>query len=144
MISGILTAFGLGFIYFISAIPAGLAAHAPLWGAALAAWLGYSVGGGIVLLAGAPLRGWLLAKLKLDPKPDQTKLFWRIWHQFGLWGLGLIAPITIGPQATAAIALTLGETPGRIQAAISIGGLPWVIVFGILTELGARGLHALN
>ena len=144
VIPGILTSFGLGFVYFISASPAGTAARAPLWIVSRAAWLGYSVGGGVVLLAGTPLRAWLLAKLKIDARPDPAKLFWRIWHRFGLWGLGLVAPVTIGPQATAAIALALGERPGRILAAIMLGVLPWVVVLAALTSLGVHGLHALK
>ncbi len=135
--TGILTAFGLGFLYFISAIPAGMAAHAPVWAAALAAWLGYSAGGLLVLLAGAPLRDWITRKLKVDPKPDNSKLFWKVWHRFGLWGLGLIAPITIGPQVTAILALALGESPRRIQLAIVLGVFPWVIVLGFLASLGS-------
>jgi hypothetical protein len=139
--TGALTAFGLGFFYFISAIPVGVAAHAPIWLAAVAAWLGYSVGGTVVLLAGAPLRGWITRKLKINPTPDRTKLFWKVWHRFGLWGLGLIAPVTIGPQATAVIALALGELPRRIQLTISLGVAPWALAFGILTTLGVHALH---
>jgi len=139
--AGILTAFGLGFLYFISAIPAGVAAHAAVAAAAVAAWLGYSVGGLVILLAGAPLRGWIATKLKINPTPDPSKLFWRVWHRFGLWGLGLIAPVTIGPQATAVIALALGESPRRIQLAISLGVAPWAIAFGILTALGVHALR---
>lgn len=139
--TGALTAFGLGFLYFISAIPAGVAAHAPVWVAVIAAWLGYSAGGLVVLLAGAPLRSWITRKLKINPTPDPTKLFWRIWHRFGIWGVSLIAPVTIGPQATAALCLALGEPPRRIQAAISLGITPWVILFGLLT---AAGLNALK
>ena len=138
--TGLLTAFGLGFLYFISAIPAGVATHAPIWAAVTAAWLGYSAGGLVVLLAGAPLRAWINGKLKIDPTPDPTKLFWRIWHRFGLWGLGLIAPVTIGPQATAAIALALGERPLRIQLAVSLGVFPWAVVFGALTAAGAHAM----
>ncbi len=140
MIFGIFTAFGLGFVYFISAIPAAVAAHAPLWVAALAAWLGYSAGGTIVLIAGRPLRAWIVLKLHIDPQPDPQKLFWRIWVRFGLWGLGLIAPVTIGPQATAAVALALGERALHIQIAITLGVLPWVILFGVLTAFGAHAL----
>jgi len=140
LISGLLTSFGLGFFYFVGAIPAGVAAHAPLWGAVLASWLGYSLGGTLVLAAGAPLRAWITIKLKIDPRPDPAKLFWRIWHRFGLWGLALIAPVTVGPQATAAIAIALGESPRRIQLAISVGILPWVLIFGTLTAIGARAL----
>jgi len=135
--TGILTSFGLGFLYFISAIPAGMAAHAPVLAAALAAWLGYSAGGLVVLLAGAPLRDWISRKLKIDPKPDNSKLFWKVWSCFGLWGLGLIAPITIGPQVTAILALALGESPRRIQLAIVLGVFPWVIVLGFLASLGS-------
>lgn len=136
--TGIFTALGLGFLYFVAAIPAGVAAGSPVLLAALAAWLGYSLGGGVVLLTGAPLRDWLTRRLKVNPHPDPSKLFWRIWERFGLWGLGLIAPITIGPQATALICLSLGEKPSRIQMAISLGVLPWVIGFGMVAALGAH------
>jgi hypothetical protein len=139
--TGLLTAFGLGFLYFIGAIPAGVAAHAPVLAVSGAAWLGYSVGGLVILLAGTPLRIWIVRKLKINPTPDPTKLFWRVWHRFGLWGLGLIAPVTIGPQATAVIALALGESPLRIQLAISLGVVPWAIAFAMLTALGAHALR---
>ena len=140
VISGIATSFGLGFLYFISAIPAGVIAHAPVGMAMLASWLGYSMGGMVILVVGAPLRASILAKLRINPKPDSRKLFWRIWHRFGLWGLGLVAPVTIGPQATAALALTLGETPVRIQWAISLGALPWTMAFGLITAFGGHVL----
>lgn len=139
--TGIITAFGLGFLYFISAIPAGVAAHASVWLAATAAWLGYSAGGLVVLVAGAPLRTWITRKMKIDLKPDPTKLFWRIWHRFGLWGLGFVAPVTVGPQVTAVIALALGESPRRIQLAISLGVLPWVVVLGCISFFGSRLLR---
>jgi cytosine/uracil/thiamine/allantoin permease len=94
----------------------------------------------VVLIGGAPLRSWITAKLKVNPTPDPTKLFWKIWHRFGIWGLGLIAPVTVGPQATAAIALALGESPMRIQLAISLGVLPWTVAFALLTATGAHAL----
>jgi hypothetical protein len=139
--TGTLTALGLGFLYFVAAIPAGVAAGSPVILAALAAWFGYSLGGAVVLLAGTPLRSWITRKLKINAQPDPSKLFWRVWHRFGIWGLGLIAPVTIGPQATAVIALALGESPRRIQMAISLGVLPWALGFGILV---ATGLNALK
>lgn len=138
--AGTLTAFGLGFLYFLSAIPAGVAAHAPVWIASLAAWAGYSAGSLVILLAGTPLRGWLLRKLGIDPKPDPAKFFWRVWERYGIWGLGLIAPVTIGPQAMAVICLALGEPPGRIQAAVSLGVAPWSVILGLLTAAGVRTL----
>lgn len=138
--SGLFTAFGLGFLYFVGAIPAGVAAHAPVWLAAVAAWSGYSAGGLIVLLAGAPLRAWLLRMMKFSPVPDHTKLFWRIWHRFGIWGLGLVAPVTIGPQIMAALCVALGEPSRRTQAAIALGVIPWVIAISLLAALGEHAL----
>jgi len=134
--AGIGTAFGLGFIYFIAAIPAGVAAGVPAWLAGLAAWMGYVAGGGVALMAGAPLRLWLVRTLHIPTARDPTKLIWRVWDRWGLVGLALLAPVTIGPQATAVIALTLGEKWPRILMAISLGVLPWCAAFAVLTTLG--------
>lgn len=137
-VTGLTTAFGLGFFYFIASIPAGAAAGAWPWTAALAAWLGYSAGAGVVLLAGAPLRDWLVAKLGIPVVRDPRKLVWRVWERAGLAGLGLLAPVTIGPQAGAVVALAAGERPLRIFAAVSAGVLPWCIAFAVLTALGVK------
>lgn len=139
--ASLLTALGLGFLYFVAAIPAGVAAGLHVLVAALAAWVGYSLGGTVVLIAGTPLRSWITRKLKVDPRPDPAKLFWRVWERFGLWGLVLIAPVTIGPQATVLICLALGESSRRIQMAISLGVLPWVIGFAVVAAFGAHVLR---
>ena len=136
--TGLSTAFGLGFLYFIAAVPAGVAAGAPAWLAGLAAGLGYFAGAGVVLLAGAPLREWLVRKLKIPVERDPSKLVWRMWERGGLLGLCLVAPVTIGPQATAVIALAVGEKPRRILAAVAVGVLPWCAAFTALTALGFK------
>jgi len=137
-VSGLATAFGLGFLYFIAAIPAGTAAGAPVWLAGLAAWVGYIAGATIVLLAGAPVRTWLVRKLKIPVERDASKLVWRIWERGGLLGLCLVAPVTIGPQATAVIALAVGEKPQRIVASVALGVLPWCLIFAGLTAFGFK------
>jgi hypothetical protein len=137
-ITGISTAFGLGFLYFIAAVPAGVAAGALPWIAALAAWLGYSAGAAVVLLAGAPLRGWLVRKLKIPVERDPSKLVWRVWDRGGLIGLGLLAPVTIGPQAGSVLALAVGEKAMRIFAAVSFGVVPWCVAFAVLISLGVK------
>lgn len=138
MVTGIATALGLGLLYFIAAIPAGIAAGAPVWVAGLAAGLGYLAGAAVVLLAGAPLREWLVRKLKIPVQRDPSKLVWRMWERGGLLGLCLIAPVTIGPQATAVIALAVGEKPRRILVAVSLGVLPWCVIFAVLTAFGFK------
>lgn len=137
-ITGISTALGLGFVYFIAAIPGGTAAGAPVWVAAVAAWLGYSAGALVVLVAGAPLRDWLVRRLKIPVQRDPSKLVWRVWDRGGLAGLGLLAPVTIGPQAGAVLALAVGEKMPRILAALSLGVIPWCVAFGVLVAFGVR------
>jgi hypothetical protein len=137
-LSGLMTAFGLGVVYFIAAIPAGVAAGASAWLAGVAAGTGYVVGGAVVLLAGAPLRGWLVRRLKIPVERDPSRLVWRIWERGGLLGLCLLAPVTIGPQATAVIALAVGERTPRIVAAIALGVAPWCVVFAVLTAFGFK------
>ena len=136
--TGLSTAFGLGFVYFIAAIPSGVAAGAAAWGAGLVAGLGYVAGAAVVLLAGAPLREWLVRKLKIPVERDPSKLVWRMWERGGLIGLCLVAPVTIGPQATAVTALAVGEKPRRILGAVAIGVLPWCLLFAALTAFGFK------
>ena len=136
--SGVALAFGLGFLYFLGAIPAAAAARLPLWLAAVLAWAGYSAGAWVVLLAGAPLRDWLVRKLKIPVKRDASKLIWRVWERWGLAGLGLLAPVTIGPQAGSVLALAVGERAIRVFVALSLGVVPWCILFACLVGFGVK------
>lgn len=132
------SALGLGFLYFISAVPGGVALGLPAWLAALAAWLGYSAGGFLVAFGGAPLRDWLTRKLRIHPDPERPNLVLRAWRRFGLPGLGLLAPVTVGPQAGALIALALGARPWPATTALSLGALPWAAGFALAISLGVR------
>ena len=136
MLLALFTAFSLGFLYFISAIPVAVLAGAPLWAAAVMAWLGYGAGGAIMIVLGAPLRAWVLKKMNLSLEPDLGKIFWRIWKQYGVIGVGLIAPVTIGPQVAALLLLALGESPKKILGSIVLGVLPWALGFTIAIKLG--------
>jgi hypothetical protein len=136
--TGLSTAFGLGFLYFIAAIPAGVAAGASAWLAAVGAGSGYVAGGAVVLLAGAPLRNWLVRKLRIPVEREPSKLVWRMWERGGLLGLCLIAPVTIGPQATAVIALAVGERTPKIVVFIALGVAPWCFAFALLTAFGFK------
>jgi hypothetical protein len=141
MLTGLLTAFGLGFGYFVAAIPAGVAAGAPLGLAALAAWLGYSSAAAVVILGGVPLRAWILKKFNLSTERDPQKWIWKVWARLGVWGLGLIAPVTIGPHALAVLAIALGERPWRTFAAISLGVVPWCAGFAAVVSVGGSLLQ---
>jgi hypothetical protein len=141
MFLSLLSIFGLGFLYFISAIPVAAAAGLPLGVALVVAWLGYSSGALVVLLLGTPFRLWLVKKFHLSWTPDPKKLFWKIWNRYGLLGLGLIAPVTMGPQLAALFLLTLGEGPKKIILSLSLGALPWAFGFAGVIKFG---LHAVQ
>ena len=136
-----LSIFGLGFLYFISAIPVAAGAGVPLGAALVLAWLGYSSGALVMVLLGAPLRLWLLKKFHLSWTPDPQKLFWKIWNRYGLIGLGLMAPVTMGPQLAALFLLTLGQAPKKIVLSLSLGALPWALGFAGVIKFG---LHAVQ
>lgn len=138
--SALLTAFGLGFVYFISAIPVSVLAGAPLCLASIVAWVGYCSGGAIILLLGTPLRTWLTKKYKISFVPNEEKLFWRVWNRYGLIGLGLIAPVTIGPQASALILLALGVPPAKIFFWLSLGAIPFALGMALIVKLGTHFL----
>jgi len=138
LFSELLTAFGLGFLYFISAIPTSVVLGAPIWWASAAAWFGYSVGGIVILLLGFPVQEWICRRWKFSLTPDPQKFFWRVLDRYGVIGLSLIAPITIGPQFTALILLALRIKPTKIAIAISIGVIPWTLLFAGLITSGSH------
>ncbi len=134
LLVSVATVFGLGFLYFVSAIPAGAAMKLPFAISAIAAWLGYSTGGLVVALAGAPLREKLMQKLKIQTNPEKPSFVLRAWKRFGLPALGLLAPVTIGPQVGALLGIALGAHKGRLVLAISLGAIPWAIAFAMLAS----------
>lgn len=130
--ASLLLPLGLGFAYFVAAIPAGIAAGVPVPLAALLAWAGYSAGAAVVLLAGTPLRDWLSRKFKIGERSNRPGIVRRVWDRWGLAGLGILAPVTLGPQAGSLLALALGSKPVPVFAAISLGVIPWCVGFSIV------------
>ncbi len=128
--------FGLGFFYFVGAVPGGVAAGLPVVVATFVAWIGYASGAAVMLLLPEPAREWIARKLRLPRERNPKKLFWKAWDRFGLPGMGLLAPVTIGPQAACLLALALGEKPIRVFAALALGVLPWCAGFALVVELG--------
>ncbi|MEO8204987.1 MAG: small multi-drug export protein [Chthoniobacterales bacterium] len=128
--------FGLGIVYFVGAIPAGVAMKLPLLVAAFVAWLGYSAGSFIIILVGKPLQEWCMKKFKINTNPEKPSVIMRAWKAYGLPALGLLAPVTIGSPTGTVLGLALGVPPWRLCIAISLGVIPWVVLFASLTAFG--------
>ncbi len=137
----VVTVFGFGFFYLVGAVPGGMAAGLSAPVSAFIAWCGYAAGAVIMTFAGEPLRNWVARKLKIPLEHDPEKLIWKIWSRFGLPGLGLLAPVTIGPQAGCVLAIALGEKPWKAALALSLGAVPWCIGFAYAGAQVAKGLN---
>jgi hypothetical protein len=138
LFSAIAATFSLGFFYFVGALPGGVAAGLPLWLAAVVAWCGYASGAAVMLLLGVPARNWVARKLRIPLVRDPKKWIWRAWDRFGLVGLGLIAPVTIGPQAGCILAIAVGERPAATFLSLALGAIPWCLAFATMLALGFK------
>ena len=138
-----LTVFGLGIVYFLAAIPTGVALRLDPGLSALCAWAGYTAIAAVMLAIGTPARRWLVEKFKISPRPNPKKLFWRVWIRWGLPGLALLAPVTCGPYIAALIALALGEKPQRLLLWISLGVIPWCIGFAVMAATGSHAFESM-
>lgn len=137
---GIAATLTLGFFYFVGAVPGGVASGLPVWLAASLAWLGYSAGAAVMLLLGAPARSWVARKLRIPLERDPKKWIWKAWSRFGLLGLGLLAPVTIGSQTACILALAVGEKSLRTFLSISLGVIPWCIGFAAAISWGVSAV----
>ena len=59
----------------------------------------------------------------------------------GLIGLSLLAPVVTGSQIGAIIGISLGASPRRLLVFMSLGGLLWAIIFGVLISLGVAAVQ---
>lgn len=130
---GAITVFGWGVVYFIGAVPFGvfvLKLNPAL--TAFSAWAGYTAIAAAMIVISDSSRQWIVRKLHIPAEPNPEKLFWRVWLRYGLPGLALLAPVTIGPYAAAIIATLLGVKWQRWLPWIAFSAVPYCVVFAIL------------
>jgi uncharacterized membrane protein len=140
-LAGIISVFGIAFIYFWAAIPAGLAqGMSPLMVAAVAA-ISYASGALVVVIAGQPVRDWLMKRFGGQSAINPNSRIRRIWDRYGLIGLALVAPVTTGAQVGALIGLALNAPPRRLLLLLILGGVIWAVV---LTAVFALGIAAVG
>jgi hypothetical protein len=135
--------FGWAFFSFWSAIPAGIALQvAPLLVVATVT-ISYGSGVALVVLAGIPLRQRIQRRfLKTDAALTEVQgnrgLRWAtiIWQRFGLVGLALLAPMTLGSQLGAVIGLAFGARPLPLMIAMTLGAALWAILITLAVVAG--------
>ncbi|MFQ3567712.1 MAG: hypothetical protein SNJ59_12010 [Aggregatilineales bacterium] len=130
--------FALAFFSFWPAIPAGLALNlSPIVTIAVTS-LSYASGAAVVIGVGGRVRAWALRRLGRGLVERDQTFIRRVWDRFGVVGLGLVAPVTIGAQIGAAFGIALYTRPRPLFFALSAGGLLWSILLTGLISLGVE------
>lgn len=141
IISALATIFGVAFFWFWGAIPAGIALGINPILVALTVWLSYLVGVAVVVVVGEPLRVRLMKRFAAKGNDNPQNPIRRAWDRFGLIGLSILAPITLGSQIGTALGLSLGVNPRRLVAGMAIGAAAWTVALTAATMLGMTALH---
>ena len=137
MLTALVSIFGWAFFSFWSAIPAGIAMQVAPVLVIITVTLSYASGVTLVVLAGVPLRQRIQRRfLKSDADlasvdtHNNRGLRWAkaIWQRFGLAGLALLAPMTLGSQLGAVIGLAFGAHPLPLILALTLGAALWAIL----------------
>ena len=147
------TIFGWSFFSFWSAIPAGIALGVTPIVVILTVTISYGCGAALVVLAGTPLRERI--KRRMENRSDKTSddeeakpnrmltMVLTAWERYGLIGLAILAPMTVGSQAGAVIGLGFGETPRRLVIALTLGAGVWAVIITLVSYLTGESISAL-
>lgn len=130
-----LTVYLLGILELWIAIPAGIAFKMSVLATALMSGAGALTSGIIVLAVGAPLRNWLL-RIKTKKTGSLGIIIQKIWNEFGIAGLGLIAPFFTGVHLGTAIALAFGCTWRKTLLWMTIGTVVWSFIIAVAAAAG--------
>ena len=142
-LAALATIFGWAFFSFWSAIPAGIALNvAPVLVAATVT-LSYASGVALVLLVGAPIRERIRRRMlrhdDADSEARPNRMVQRVqaaWERYGMVGLALLAPMTVGAQIGAVIGLSFGARPLRLLLAMTLGAAAWALLITLAAVLG--------
>lgn len=135
------TIFGWSFFSFWSAIPAGLALNVAPALVLVTVTVSYASGVALVLLVGTPLRERIRRRMQRDAGPDPTpnRMVMAVqsaWARYGLIGLALLAPMTVGAQVGAVIGLSLGARPAPLLLAMTLGAALWALLLTLAISAG--------
>lgn len=132
----IASVFTLAFFTFWPAIPTGLALGLQPVVVVVTTTVSYICGVLLVVVPGVRLRTWLLRRYSRQATLQPGSLLHRAWTHYGLAGLGLLGPMTVGAQIGALLGLSLDASPRRLLLWMSAGALAWSLLLTVLAALG--------
>lgn len=140
----VLTVLGLGALELWAAIPAGLALELHPIAVGIVAAVGAFLGALAVVSLGAHVRAWLVQRHGQKEKKGQHGIIFRIWHRYGVIGLGLLAPLLTGAPLGVALGLTLGASSSSLLFWTSVGIVLWSTALTLAAALGLAGIQILR
>lgn len=140
-IAALLSVFGIAFFHLFGAIPIGMAQGISPVAVVLVAALSYACGVGVVIVAGQPVRDWILKRFGGNASANPNSTVRRVWDKYGLIGLGLLAPAITGSQIGAIIGLSFNAPPRRLFVVMSLGGLLWSVIVAAAVALGVAAVQ---
>ena len=143
-VARLFTVFWLGAVELWAAFPAGLALGLrPL---VIGVTAGAGALAGVILIAypGERLRAWLVSRYSRPGKSGGMNRAKRLWERYGIYGVGLIAPLIVGVPAAAALGIALGAPRQKLVPLLAVIILFWCVVLTIACYFGLAGLHALR
>ncbi len=139
----LLTVLGLGAVELWAAIPTGFALQLHPVTIGITAAAGAMLGALAVIVLGERVRAWLIRRHSGNEEQGQQGLVHRIWHRYGMIGLGLLAPLLVGAPIGAALGLALGVPATRAWFWISLGVVIWSTLLTLAGALGLAGIETL-
>jgi len=138
----IISIFAVAFFTFWPAIPAGIALGLPPTVVIATTTLSYIAGVALVLMPGERLRGWIMRRW--SRQTHQPGILQRVWSRYGVIGLGLLAPMTVGAQIGAILGLSSNAAPRHLFLWMAIGAFAWSIALTAAVLLGVLGAQSLQ
>ncbi len=138
----IFSVFTLAFFTFWPAIPAGLALGLEPLVVVVTTTLSYVCGVALVLLPGERVRAWVLRRFRPRAGSHPPGILSRAWARYGVIGLGMLGPMTVGAQIGAALGLSLNAAPRALLVWMSLGALAWSVLLTLAVTLGILGAQA--
>ncbi len=135
----ILTVAALATFEMYAAIPAGFAFHLSAWIIFFASLVGGIAGVFIAGFLGNKIRAFLTKKKIIKEKaPKKDSWAHRLWHKYGIIGLGLVGTFTIGAPVSIAVGVGFNAPLRTLLTWCCIGVLIRCVVFTLLGHFGTK------
>lgn len=126
---------GTGVVELWAAIPLGFALKLHPVMTAILSGLGSIISAVGVIFFGSSLRQWLVRRFQ-GKSGGRGGTMTRIWHKYGIAGLGLLSPLITGAPLGAAIGISFNADPRKLLIWMSVGIVFWSAVLTAAVAFG--------